>query len=192
MRPRSWGTAWGQYPNASVRAAVQKNLVDPRPRHVKLAKLPFPEINRITECKKVGCRLFAALQMYVRKVACLAFGLAGAVNLSAQLAAPTYDLSRDFPSLSNPAGVWSLGWKPSLGGPFTLLTYDDSQSDPSGGIWEYWLRTSSAPTSVYRNSGAVALTSDGAGRPACGQTQFRAGPLKRGGPAMPPNQHDHK
>jgi len=97
----------------------------------------------------------------VRKFVCLAFAVAGALNLSAQTSDSTYDLSRDFPSLSNPAGVWSLGWKATLNGPFTLLTYHDAQSDPSGGIWEYWLRTSSQPSSVYRNSGTVALTSDG-------------------------------
>jgi hypothetical protein len=79
---------------------------------------------------------------------------------SAQAAA-TYDLSRDFPSTSNPAGVWSFGWKSTLGGAFSLLTYHAIQNDPSGGTYEYWLRTSSGPASVYRNAGTNTLTSDG-------------------------------
>src|SRR5262245_40584165 len=107
----------------------------------------------IRRVRKVVRRLLAAQQLHSTKLACLACGWLGAWNLPAQLATPTHDLSRDFPSASNPAGAWSLGWKSTLDGPFSLLLNHYTLPDAGGGIYEFWLRTPDGPSSVYRNAG---------------------------------------
>jgi len=88
--------------------------------------------------------------------------LLSASNVLAQSNEGTHELSGDFPSLTNPAGAWSLGWKPTLSGAFSLLPHRGSQSLPGGAVFEYWTRTPFGPSSVYHNAGSGTY-SDGPG-----------------------------
>lgn len=91
--------------------------------------------------------------------------------------AATFDVSRDFLTTTNPKGRWSYGWKSTLNGTFGLLPYHGAESDPGGGIWEHWFRTTFAPSSVYRNSGTATLFSDdGQGVYPPGTVWFGPGP----------------
>lgn len=55
------------------------------------------------------------------------------VSIRAQ--AQTYDCVKDFSIASNPTGVWSYGWTPTLGGAFTLYTVTDTTSVPGMSAW---------------------------------------------------------
>ena len=68
------------------------------------------------------------------------------------LQASTHDLERDYSATSNPAGVWSYGWKGTTGGVFNLLTYHGY----SGGL-DFWLKDASGPASVYHNGSTETL-----------------------------------
>jgi hypothetical protein len=52
--------------------------------------------------------------------------------------APDYDAVRDFSSQSNPNGVWSYGYLPSWGAPFTLYTIADKSPSCTGTEFISW------------------------------------------------------
>jgi hypothetical protein len=87
----------------------------------------------------------------------LAIGLTLFYSTATPLVAAIYNLSRDFLTITNPAGPWSYGWKSNSTGSFSLLSYHSSEPDPSGGVWEHWFRLPNVPASVYRNSGTATL-----------------------------------
>src|SRR5206468_647649 len=59
----------------------------------------------------------------------------------------TYDLERDYSASSNPAGVWSYGWKGTLSGPVNLMNFH--YYSPEG--LDYWLATANRVPAVYHN-----------------------------------------
>lgn len=71
----------------------------------------------------------------------------------------TYDLSRDFSTNSNPAGLWSYGWKSTLGGPFSLLTISRPAGSDNGVQLWLWFKEP-APAAVYFNPSSSTATSD--------------------------------
>jgi hypothetical protein len=60
----------------------------------------------------------------------------GATAASASCATATFDAVGDFSATSNPAGPWSYGWEPSLGGVFTLDAAEDSGTYQGIDLWE--------------------------------------------------------
>lgn len=76
------------------------------------------------------------------------------------IVAATYNVSRDFLTITNPAGPWSYGWKSTLNGAFSRLPFHGADPGINGGVWEYWYRLPSVPASVYRNSGTGTLVSN--------------------------------
>src|SRR5437667_2255515 len=50
-------------------------------------------------------------------------------------ATPDYDAVKDFSIISNPNGVWSYGWLPSLGSPLNLYTVTDTTSVNGISAW---------------------------------------------------------
>jgi RHS repeat-associated protein/uncharacterized repeat protein (TIGR01451 family) len=69
-------------------------------------------------------------------------------------AAPGYDPAADFSATSNPNGVWTYGWSPTRGGPFTADTVNQQTPIPA------WFRgTGQAPPLIgYNNTGATYQT----------------------------------
>ena len=73
-----------------------------------------------------------------------------------------YDLEQHYSTNRNPAGPWSYGWKPSLGGPLTLLPFSLIQNLGGGEVVHRWLKTGAGgPPSINRNIGTVNHISDG-------------------------------
>src|SRR5215469_1133382 len=54
---------------------------------------------------------------------------------SACAQAQTYDAVKDFSITSNPNGVWSYGWAPTLGGTFNLYSVTDTASVTGMQAW---------------------------------------------------------
>src|SRR5688572_30814970 len=76
----------------------------------------------------------------------------GAVTASV-VSGATYDLSSQFSLSSNPNGVWSYGWSPTIGGTFTSITSKQATVVSSGVLIQSWSLTPSLSPAVYHNGG---------------------------------------
>jgi hypothetical protein len=86
-----------------------------------------------------------------------------------------FDLARDYSTNTNPSGVWSYGWKSTLGGTFNLFGYHGFSFE-GGTLIDYWLKSDHGPSSVYHNSGpATLVNNDGAGTYPPGTVWFGPG-----------------
>jgi uncharacterized membrane protein len=87
-------------------------------------------------------------------------GLVGLIVASSEATAADYDLSRDYSTNSNPAGVWSYGWKSTLNGQFTPHQNSIIQNYGPGTLIHRWLKNFSGGGTVNASLGAT-HTSDG-------------------------------
>ena len=67
----------------------------------------------------------------------------------------SYDLSRDFSLSSNPNGVWSYGYKTTLGGAFTLFGVSRQATDEGGALIDIWSKNSYEDAAIYHNGSGV-------------------------------------
>ncbi len=72
-----------------------------------------------------------------------------------------FNLGRDFSAGSNPAGVWSCGWKQTMSGPFTTLNQPWTASTDNGVPIHGWVLPSYGQPAVYANDGATTGNSAG-------------------------------
>ena len=66
-----------------------------------------------------------------------------------------YDVGRDFSSVNNPNGVWTLGWAPTVGGPVTPLGVRHTSPTESGVLVPSWQLTAGQAPVVYGNTSSV-------------------------------------
>ncbi len=75
-----------------------------------------------------------------------------------------HDLSLDFAiEAGNPNGVWSYGWKGTLGGPFNPFTFSQISLDSAGTPWEVWQKPLSPPSVQHNNSTNTVVVDAGQG-----------------------------
>src|SRR6478672_9252997 len=90
-----------------------------------------------------------------RPWACCVALWAGTWLISPANASTVYDLSTDFDKVHNPSGVWSFGWKTTLGGSFKLS--DVARQDPLGVVpidtWSHGSGTSEVQHNGTTNTG---------------------------------------
>jgi hypothetical protein len=70
-------------------------------------------------------------------------------------AAIAYDLAGEFSVNSNPNGVWSYGWKSSIGGTFTLMDTARTNEIPDFRIWSWSVGGLSSPDAHYNADSRV-------------------------------------
>src|SRR5713101_1006512 len=69
--------------------------------------------------------------------------------------AQTFDLSRDYSRLSNPAGVWTYGFETTVGGGFTPYTDSWQATDNGGALIDIWSKSDHDNSAVYHNGSTV-------------------------------------
>ena len=91
-------------------------------------------------------------------------GLKVAISLTLATNAPvdqTFDVFGDYSPGSNPSGVWSYGWKQTVDGDFSNLTYQIVSSDDRGSLLQGWSFASGQPPAIFFNTTTNTLVSDG-------------------------------
>ncbi len=63
-----------------------------------------------------------------------------------------FDVARDFGAATNPSGVWSYGWKETLGGACTLLNWRITPRCDNGILLAGWVLSSYGQPAVYCNT----------------------------------------
>ena len=102
--------------------------------------------------------------------------LIGAVVLPHSANSATFDISRDFSVASNPNGAWSYGWKTTLDGSFTLLTFAKTNIADNGVPHELWALNSFEQPAVLRNGTTnTAIVAGGQGNYPPGTVWFLPG-----------------
>ena len=69
-----------------------------------------------------------------------------------------YDVGRDFSTVSNPSGVWTMGWANTLTGPVTALTVRHDSPVDGGVIIPSWQLTHGEAPVVYDNTSGHAVS----------------------------------
>ncbi len=67
----------------------------------------------------------------------------------------TFDLSRDFSRLSNPAGAWSYGYETNVGGGFTRFTDSWQSLDNGGALIDIWTKSDHDNAAIYHNGSST-------------------------------------
>lgn len=76
------------------------------------------------------------------------------ISLIAMPPLPVYDISHDFATNANPAGVWSYGWKSNFTGTFNIYTFYRRVLDPTsppGAFFDVWARFANDCSQVQNN-----------------------------------------
>jgi hypothetical protein len=103
--------------------------------------------------------------------------IASTVVLSSALA-QVYDLEQDYSTNSNPAGVWSYGFKSTLGGTMTVYQHHLYSEQVDGGYFDFWQsQPAFTISSIYHNPSSATVTNNGGqGVYPPGTVWFAAGP----------------
>ncbi len=72
-----------------------------------------------------------------------------------------YDVGRDFSSVNNPNGVWTLGWATTVGGTVTPLGVRHTSPTESGVLVPSWQLTAGQAPVVYANTSSVPVVFGG-------------------------------
>jgi hypothetical protein len=86
-----------------------------------------------------------------------------------------YDAAADFSPISNPNGVWSYGWSPTLGGTFHLYT-DSVRDDAGADVWRGNQGGIRGEPAVVHNGTDMPLVGAGTNVLQPGQMGFHPGP----------------
>src|SRR6185503_13488625 len=92
---------------------------------------------------------------------CVVTAFAAALSAPGFLSAGTHNLARDFSVSSNPNGVWSYGYVPAIGGPFTRMTVPRTNEMPVVPIWSWSFDGFSSPDVHYNASSSNVFFADG-------------------------------
>jgi hypothetical protein len=86
------------------------------------------------------------------------FILTAAEQFSPSLPRSFFDLAADFTPKTNPSGPWRYGWKESLEGPLSLLTFEKTSELETGGLLSTWQLNNADGPSVSQASHSAAAT----------------------------------
>ncbi len=91
-----------------------------------------------------------------------ALGVTFSSQASLTVVLPSYDLTKEFSTASNPHGAWSYGWETELGGPMTLLTYrKDFWSDNGVPITSWHVDLNEGPAIAQALGPGTAISAGG-------------------------------
>jgi len=97
----------------------------------------------------------------IKALGWLVLALGAGFPSETRAASTTYNLALDFSPTSNPAGVWSYGAEPALGGPLSLFGINGLVTGDAGAPIQYWQLVAGQEPTIYRNPSADPITIGG-------------------------------